>query len=198
MTRLLITTSLACLLSACAAVGVTASDDPRTKLRDAYALLRQDRPYPAERLMREAITGFQEKNDPYGLGLAQLMFGQFVKTPAFDWPLFREQYPNTETSQQRTALASRYLVDAAANFRKAAADPKLPSDERTGYHWREYLAHKELEDRRGMCGALRSMNESHAAFRRDKPNATVHYPRQYSSFEDYISAMMREANCGDL
>ena len=76
MLRKIATIFACCLLGACAAVGVVASSDPNQKLKDAYSLLQENRPYPAERLMTDAIAGFKEQKDPYGLALAQFMYGQ--------------------------------------------------------------------------------------------------------------------------
>jgi hypothetical protein len=184
-----------CFLSACAAVGVTASSDPHQKLKDAYSLLRGNRPYPAERLMREAIAGFEERKDSYGLGVAQFMYGQFVKSHGFDWPLFRKLYPNTDTAEQRNALASRYFMDAIGNFRTAAADPNLTHDTRTGYYWREYLAHREMNNREGMCATLHEMETEHDALIKESPGAKVQFPEQYATFDEYITASLRDAQC---
>ena len=54
---LLIPLSGLLLLAGCAGVGIVSTSDPLTKLNDAeYLFMRQDRPYPAERLIQEAIS----------------------------------------------------------------------------------------------------------------------------------------------
>lgn len=187
-----------CFLSACAAAGVVASSDPRQKLKDAYSLLRENRPYPAERLIREAMEGFKEQNNSYELGLAQLMYGQFVKSQNFDWPLFRGQYPNTETAEQRNTFALPYFKEAINNFRIAASDPKLSHDTKSGYYWREYLAHRELKDSDGMCSALRNMKIENDAFMKENPGAKVNVNPPYKTFDEFMSGSMQDAHCKDL
>ena len=61
----------ASVLIGCAAYGVPATSNPDEKLRDAYMLFeRKDRPLPAERLLREAITMYQEQKNEPALGEA--------------------------------------------------------------------------------------------------------------------------------
>jgi hypothetical protein len=73
------------LLTGCAAYGVPASSDPDQKLRDAYMLFdRKDRPLPAERLIREAITIYQEQNKEPALAEAYRAYGFFFRSQAVE------------------------------------------------------------------------------------------------------------------
>jgi len=55
--KFLVGISLLSILVGCAGVGVVASSDPLAKLNDAQELFqKQDRPLPAERLIREALA----------------------------------------------------------------------------------------------------------------------------------------------
>src|SRR5439155_17074841 len=52
----------------CAAFGVPPTRDPATKLRTATWLFdRQDRPLPAERIIREALELYQKDGDQLGI-----------------------------------------------------------------------------------------------------------------------------------
>ena len=63
---------LSLLMSGCAAIGVVATSDPHVKLNDAENLfITQNRPLPAERLIREAMAIYQERDDPHGLANAE-------------------------------------------------------------------------------------------------------------------------------
>ncbi len=42
--------------------------------------MRQDRPYPAERLIREAISIYKEQNDSHGLGNANREYGDLLRS----------------------------------------------------------------------------------------------------------------------
>ena len=72
-----------CLLQACAGVGIVASSDPRVKLHDArYLFTFQNRPLPAERLIREAIDICKRKSDQDCLADAYLTYGYFFRSEA--------------------------------------------------------------------------------------------------------------------
>jgi tetratricopeptide (TPR) repeat protein len=78
---LLIPLSGLLLLAGCAGVGIVSTSDPLTKLNDAEDLfMRQDRPYPAERLIREAISIYKEQNDSHGLGNAHREYGDLLRS----------------------------------------------------------------------------------------------------------------------
>src|SRR6267378_1202521 len=65
----------------CAAFGVPATTDPAGKLRDATALFdRQDRPLPAERLIREALELYQKNGDQLGVAEAYRTYGFFFRS----------------------------------------------------------------------------------------------------------------------
>ena len=189
------------LLSGCAAAGIFSTSDPNQKLKDAFNLLESrpiPRALPAEKLIKEAINDFKEQNDVYGLGVAQFMYGNFVQSKNFDWPQFRKQYPETETREQRNALATTYYVEAANNFHLAAADPKLTHDTRTGYYWREYLAHFYANNNAGACEALKNMQVENDAYTKKNPDAKVYVQPPYKSFSEFMSESKRISKCMDL
>ena len=71
------------LLSACSAVGVAATPDPRQKLEDAQVLFdSKNRPLPAEGLILEAIKIFEQRQDWQWLGHSYREYGDLLKSDA--------------------------------------------------------------------------------------------------------------------
>ncbi len=63
----------------CAAVGVGQTSNPLQKLNDAYGLMGQCRPIPAERLIGKALHIYEEKGDEIGMAEAHHTFGNLYK-----------------------------------------------------------------------------------------------------------------------
>lgn len=73
------------LLAGCAAVGVVETSDPAQKLQQAGQLFgRQDRPLPAERLIREAASIYEVANDNLGLAEAYRIYGFFFRSSSVE------------------------------------------------------------------------------------------------------------------
>lgn len=71
------------VLSGCAGMGIVATSDPLAKLNDSEDLFeRQGRPLPAERLIREAMVIYEERDDAHGLGNANRQYGDLLRSPA--------------------------------------------------------------------------------------------------------------------
>ena len=89
------------MLAGCAGVGVIASSDPLTKLNDAEDLYQeQDRPLIAERLIREAIVIYQERDDPHGLGNAHREYADLLRSRSIvgKWQTYYRQYGFQDTT----------------------------------------------------------------------------------------------------
>jgi hypothetical protein len=74
--------TLMLILAGCSAMGVVATSDPHEKLRQAQYQLQDDqnRPIPAERLIREAIEIYREKGDEQGLAVGYLRYAEFFNS----------------------------------------------------------------------------------------------------------------------
>ncbi len=71
---------LAILVAGCAAMGVPYTTDPKKKLSYAVMLYdEQQRPLPAERLIRESIDIFKSENNEKGLAQAYRVYGFFFR-----------------------------------------------------------------------------------------------------------------------
>lgn len=172
-----------------------ATATPQQKLGDAFQLLQENRPIPAEALMRQALDEFKAQGNNYDLGLAQFMYGQFVRSKHFTWQFFRNYFPNTDTQEQRNAMARTYFLSARDSFRKALANQQLAQDKRTGYIWREYLTNIELGDKPEICASLRSMKASNDAYQAASPGAKIHVPTPYKTFDEFIESSLNQSEC---
>src|SRR5947208_9599357 len=93
----------------CAAFGVSATTDPARKLRDATALFdRQDRPLPAERLIREALELYQKNSDQLGVAEAYRTYGFFFRSSSVNgkWNKF---YRNNGFLDRSATFDTRYI-----------------------------------------------------------------------------------------
>src|SRR5207253_7111162 len=93
----------------CAAIGVPATTDPARKLRDATALFdRQDRPLPAERLIREALEVYQRNGDQLGVAEAYRTYGFFFRARSVGgkWSKF---YRDNGFLDRSAAFDARYI-----------------------------------------------------------------------------------------
>lgn len=112
------------LLVGCAGFGIVASSDPLTKLNNAeYLFLTQNRPLPAERLIRESIEIYQERDDPHGLGHAHSQYGNLLRSPAVTrWEkVYRRDgfLDKSVTFDNRFAKASEHDSKALEYYRRA-------------------------------------------------------------------------------
>jgi hypothetical protein len=178
-----------------AALVACATATPQQKLGDAFQLLQENRPIPAEALMKQALEEFKAQGSDYDLGVAQFMYGQFLRSKHFTWQFFRSYYPNTDTQEQRDAMAKTYFLSSRDSFRKALSDPKLAQDQRTGYLWREYLANIELGDKPEICASLKSMKASNDAYQASSPGAKVYVPAPYKTFDEFTEGTLRKFEC---
>lgn len=117
-----------CLLQAsCAGVGIVASSDPQVKLHDArYLFTFQNRPLPAERLIREAIEICKEKSDQDCLAEAYLAYGYFFRSAAVEsWEkVYRKDgFLNpTASFDNRLEKSREYIEKAKPLIEKSEAD----------------------------------------------------------------------------
>ena len=90
-------------LAGCAAVGVPSTNDPMEKLGYAYQLMGTDgRGLAAEKLGKEALAAFQEKNNSYGIAEAHTMLGSYYKSPSYRFPkgFYRQHDEYDETASK--------------------------------------------------------------------------------------------------
>src|ERR1700716_1726911 len=112
------------LLSGCAGVGIVSASDPSIKLNDAAVLFSsKNRPVPAEKLIQEALSIYQERDDPHGLGNAHREYGDLLKSSAVvSWePSYRRSgfLDKSIIFDNRLAKASEHYAMALEYYRRA-------------------------------------------------------------------------------
>jgi tetratricopeptide (TPR) repeat protein len=146
------------LFAGCAGFGIAASDDPLTKLNDAQELfMRQGRPLPAERLIREAIDLYQERDDPHGLGNAHREYGDLLRSPSIaKWEkVYRESgfRDRSVTFDNRLAKASEYYSKAIEYYQRAEKQHMEARrfDALTNVYFNMAWSYQMLDDRKRSC-----------------------------------------------
>src|SRR5205823_4625559 len=78
--------------------------------------MRQQRPLPAERLIREAMALYQERSDEHGLGNANREYGDLLRSPAvIKW----EKVYRRDGFQDKSVTFDNRLEKASEFYRKA-------------------------------------------------------------------------------
>ena len=196
--KFLVGISLLSILVGCAGVGVVASSDPLTKLNDAQELYqRQDRPLPAERLIREALAIYKEQDDPHGLGNSYRQYGDFLRSPAVSqWEtVYRRDgfQDKSVTFDNRLVKASEYYSKALEYYQRAEEQHRKANrfDSLTNVYFNMAWSYQMLNDREKACSSLDRALEANAE--NVKRNPTV---KQFGSITNAVASAKRQARCG--
>lgn len=186
------------VLVSCAGVGIIATSDPLAKLNDAEDLFdRQDRPLPAERLIREAMTIYQERGDPHGLGHAYREYGDFLRSPSIaKWEMVfrRDGFRDPSvTFENRLAKASEYYAKALDYYLRA--EEQLRGSEKYDSLSNVYVnmawSYFMLSDRVRACDFLDKSLEAYSENIRRNPSAKPYsssgtFPQSVESKKKYV------------
>jgi tetratricopeptide (TPR) repeat protein len=190
------------LISACAGVGIVATSDPLVKLNDAEDLfMSQDRPLPAERLIREAIAIYQQRNDPHGLGNSHREYGDLLRSPAVaKWEkVYRRDgfQDKSITFDNRLAKASEFYRQALAYYQRAAEQHREAGryDALTNVYYNMAWSSYRLDERDNACRYYDQTIEAYKEGIRRNPSAKPHLPPGAGSMTDAISSAKRRAGC---
>lgn len=104
--------SLFSLLVGCSAALVPYSDDPNKKLSQAYYLMNQDRVYPARRLGEQALEGFTELGDKFGMAEAHVFLASLYKKHAVpNNPDFHNVAPDFDPKNGKAVFHAESSID---------------------------------------------------------------------------------------
>ncbi len=180
----------------CAGVGISATSDPAVKLNDAGDLFeRQDRPLPAERLIREAIEIYQERNDQLGLAEAYRTYGFFFRSPSIEGKWSKHYRENgfldkSTTFETRYAKSIEYFEKARAIFVEVKRFDALTNvDLNMGF---TYVA---MGDRDAACKAFDRSLESYRENLRVTAGAKPVVPRGFTSYEEFLADRKKRYGC---
>lgn len=190
------------VLSGCVGVGIVATSDPMAKLHDAADLfMRQDRPLPAERLIREAIEIFQERNDSHGLGHAHRDYGDLLRSPAIvRWEKvyrrdgFRDKSITFENRHQKS---SEFFQRALEYYGQAVQQLKQASkyDALTNVYFNMAWTNYKLDRRDAACIDFTRAVQAHSENVRLNPTAKPYVPPGSGSFAEFIDGQKRRVGC---
>lgn len=184
------------ILSGCAGVGAITTSDPARKLHDAtYFLDEEDRPLIAERLIRESIGIYKEKNDTLGLAEAYRVYGLFFRSPSVAGKSsthYREYgfLDRSATFETRLDKAIEYLTKSREHyFEHERFDALTNVDLNIGL---TYAAMHNLD------AACKAFDQSVVDFReniRKVPDARPVIPQGYSSYDEFATDLKKRQGC---
>jgi tetratricopeptide (TPR) repeat protein len=185
-------------LTACAGVGIVASSDPLTKLNDAEDLfMRQDRPLPAEQLIREAMAIYQERNDPQGLGHAHREYADLLQSRSITGKWQNHYRSNgfldkSVTFENRIAKSSEHYFKALEYY--ALAETKLREESRFDALTNVYLnmaySSSQLDDRDKACVFYNKGLEAYTENIRRTPGA-----KPYGGVPEFVASEKKRLGC---
>lgn len=188
---------LACsiLVSGCAAMFVPATSDPHGKLHWAAELFdKQGRPLPAERLIREAVDIFQQRNDEFGLAEAYRTYGFFFRSAGVEkWQRFYEKngfMDKTATYATRMDKSAEYFNKAIEGFSRLGRHDAL-----TNVWLNLGFTHELMRKQDDACHAFERSLWSHREHARRNPGGNVVLPSGYNAYEEYVAAAKQRAHC---
>jgi tetratricopeptide (TPR) repeat protein len=191
----------ALLSTGCSGIGVVATTDPLTKLNDAEDLLfRQDRPLIAERLIREAMTIYQEQGNFHGLGNAHRGYADLIMSPTVSgkWEKFYRDkgfQDKTVTYDNRAVKAAEYYAKAIEYYGRATDEVRKDNryDLLTNVYFNMAYSYNRLDDRINACRFYDETLEAYNENIRRNPGV-----KPYSStgtVPDLVAAKKKQVGC---
>lgn len=192
--RLMLLAGSAILLAACTTATTRFSDDPAVKLEQATDLFQnKDRPVAAERLIREAIRGYEAKGDQVGIADGYATYGSFFRSHAV--AVAEEKYRKdgfldpTADFDRRYAKALEYHIKARDIYAS-----KNRHDRLAGVYIAIAADNSIVGRKQAACAALDQSMASYRQVQQD-PKARVSVPENFKTFDDYWRSLRKDARC---
>ena len=180
-------------LGGCAAVGVIQTDDPQQKLRDAQAMIEQNRPIPAERFIVEAIDICQQRADRNCLANGYRMYGIFFLWAGPAWAHYADNGGFRDKSAsyaQRYSKSTEYFIQSRDLLAQGDHYDELSNvNLNLGF---AYGAANQLPE------ACQAFDASLLAYReniRRNPGVKVILSDKYATYDSYILIKKTNAGC---
>ena len=106
---------LASSLLGCSAAGVMSTNDPSTKISQAYELKSMSRPIPAQKLLQEALVIYKSEMNKQGEANVYLGFGDLYKSESYQ---SQAEIFKGWGEYQSYANAANYYLKAGAIFKE--------------------------------------------------------------------------------
>ena len=184
-------------VTGCAAMLVPATSDRHKKLAYAETLVRQNRPLPAERLIMEAREIYQNGNDDLGLAESYRQYAFFLRFSdcrKLEHVLSRKRLfgQNSFIYTNRYQKAIEYFQQAKEIYTKHSEYDALTNINLVMGHAYTLL----IKDHEKACKAYDESLASYAKYKEQKNHATdIGLPKRFKSYEDYMKAVKKEAQC---
>lgn len=188
---------LCAVFGGCAGVGLVATSNPSTMLRDATDRFeRQDSPVIAEKLIRQALVSYQKNDDQLGLANAYRTYGFFFRSAAVEgkWAGY---YRENGFLDKSASFDTRY-EQSIAYFEKAriifAKNGRF--DALTTVNLDIGFTYEAMGYQGAACEAFDRSTESN----RDNlqaPHAKVVLPQGFSTYEEFLAPHRQRAGCGE-
>lgn len=190
------------LLPGCAGVGIVATSDPLTKLNDAHYLFTQaNRPLPAERLIFEAMAIYKERDDPLGLGNANLKYAELLRSPSIDGPERKSYHENkfrdqSVTYENRITKSSEYYSRAIEYYARAVKQLSEANkfDAVTTAYFNMANSYYMLGEHVNACTSYDETLEAYKENIRLNPDAKP-YSAPFKSVPEAVAAFKKHAHC---
>lgn len=183
------------ILIGCAAVGVPQTNDPAKKIGYAYQLFdKQQRPLPAEKLIREAIDIFKTQNNSYGLSEAYRAYGFFFRSAAVE--KYQKHYKANGFMEPGATFENRYKY-SIKYFEKAGAINlgNNEYDKLTNIYLNMAFTYEFAKNNLKACEYYKKSLSSNKKYEEENPDSTMNLPEGFSSYEEYVSKQMDRVNC---
>ena len=190
------TTFLVAVLSGCAAMLVPETSDPDNKIEYAYMLFdEQQRPLPAEQLIKESIETFKQENDEMGLAEAYRAYGFFFRSKAVE--KWREHYEANGFLDKTATYSNRY-DKSIENFDNSAQlfAKNNNYDKLTNVYMNMGFTYEFDNKNAKACEAYKKSLEANNMFLKDNPGSSLVLPDGFiGTYEDYINGFLERLEC---
>jgi len=183
------------ILSGCAAIGVPHTNDPAKKIGYAYQLFdKQQRPLPAEKLIREAIDILKTQNNCYGLSEAYRAYGFFFRSAAVE--KYHKHYKANgfmepgATFDNRHEYSIKYFEKAGAIYLENNAYDKL-----TNIYLNMAFTYEFAKNNAKACEFYKKSLSSNKKYDELNPDSTMNLPEGFSSYGEYVRKHMERVKC---
>ena len=175
-------------LMGCAAAGVPYTNDPEQKIKYAHELINSNRAIPAEKLLKEAVEIYTEKDDKQGLAKSYSELGAFYLTNAYkNYKSFYEKH--NEYDYKRDQSVKYYLKSEelflSVNEYYSASNMALRLGD----------LHKIRDEKELSCKAYDRSITHHDLGKKEHPDKKLFLPKGYNTFIDYIEERLVENKC---
>jgi tetratricopeptide (TPR) repeat protein len=163
--------------------------------------MRQARPLPAERLIREAITIYQQRDDHHGLGNANREYGDLLRSPAVGkWEkIYRRDgfQDKSVTFDNRLEKASEFYRKGVTHYERAATQKRKSREygALTNIYFNMAWSHYMLDERDQACSYYLRAVEAYNENMRLNPTAKPYVPPGSGSFPQFIESQKRRIGC---